>query len=140
MTYQEGVSEVFIYLYPQYDIVKTRHLLFDYIDNISTGTGSWSNGNSVIDYTHTFNTPEPQSGYKFIEWKNFETEESYIGGESVTILYDSLPEDGSLKNIIFYAIWQPSVIVNWYDEGELLNTIESFDENIPAYSVIPEAT
>ena len=138
MVYQEGYPEIYVYLYPQYNIVMTRHLLFNYIDNISTGTGSWSNENSMVDYTHTFSTPESQEGYEFLRWENFDTQESYAGGESVTIEYNSLPEDGSLMEITFYAVWQPSVTVNWYVNEELFSSQEEFYNGINAYSVTPE--
>ena len=33
------------------------HLNFIYNDNIANGSGSWSNTDRFIGYTHTFNTP-----------------------------------------------------------------------------------
>ena len=122
-----------IYLYPQYDSEPLSHIDFKYIDNISTGSGGWKNEGESNSYTHTFKQPEDQSGYQFIIWKNFETGEEYSPDDQYHCSIVDL-ESGETKEVYIYAVWQPSITVNWYDEETLINSKESFNDDIQAYS------
>ena len=135
-TYIEGTPEVNIYMYPQYTVTPISFLEFYYTDNISTGSGDWKNKGSATSYTHTFKQPEDQSGYQFVNWKNFETEEEYNPGDQYECsIIDLAPGEKKIVNI--YAVWQPSITVNWYDGENLLNSEVSFSNDIQAYSFTP---
>lgn len=136
-TYIEGVPQVNIYLYPQYDLTPLSFLEFNYIDNISTGSGSWANKGNIISYTHTFKQPEDQEGYQFITWRDYEEEKDYAPGETYTCDITQIPA-GETKEVNIYAVWQPSLIVNWYDEENLIYSEETFEQEIKAYSLNPE--
>ena len=135
--YKEDTPVVDIYLYPQYDTTPLSFLNFNYIDNISTGSGSWANKGKTTNYTHTFKQPEDQEGYQFIFWQESDTGEIYNPEDTYFCDISSL-EPGQTKTVNIHAIWQPSLIVNWYDEDELLETRESFEEDIQAYSLETE--
>lgn len=126
-----------IYLYPQYDPEPLSHIDFKYIDNISTGSGGWKNEGESSSYTHTFKQPEDQSGYQFITWRDSETGEEYGPGDQYYCSIVDL-EPGEAKEVNIYAVWQPSITVNWYDGENLLNSEESFNNDIQAYSFSPQ--
>lgn len=138
LSLEYGAEKTEFYLYPQYDKTPVCFLDFKYTDNISTGSGSWKNEDGFTGYTHTFETPAPKEGYEFIQWENFETGDTYTEGQQYICTLEELSE-GETKEVNVYAVWQPSIVVNWYVEGELLNSFESFNEDISAYTVIPEA-
>lgn len=125
-----------IYLYPQYDATPLSFLHFNYIDNISTGSGSWANQGSAVNYIHTFKEPDPQEWYRFIIWRDTETNEEYNPGDIYSCDISAL-EEGAIKEVNIYAVWQPSLTVNWYNEENLLNSQEIFTGDIQAYSVEP---
>ncbi len=136
-----------LYFMPIYDKTMIQGLDYFYIDNISTGSGSWSNRNSEgvrSDFsalTHTFKDPEdgtPQDHYNFEYWKNDETGDIYKAGESFTYKVDSSLPEGTVTEVKMYAYWQPSVIVNYHVNGETVKSVESFDESIEAYGFVPE--
>ena len=59
-----------IYYYLKWEAQRAPILVFNYIDKVSTGTGSWSNTNGTTEsYSHTFNKQEDQEHFSFIEWK-----------------------------------------------------------------------
>ncbi|MBR3227213.1 MAG: InlB B-repeat-containing protein, partial [Erysipelotrichaceae bacterium] len=100
-----------------------------YTDNISTGSGSWSG--TATSLTHTFRNPESQLHYQFLYWENQSNGARYSNDQKVTFNSSNTPS-GTLD---VYAIWKPSVTVNYYDhEGKLFNSIESF-EKIDVYDV-----
>ena len=119
-----------IYLAPVYSQTPIVKLKYNYIDNISTGSGSWSNLNSFISITHTFSNPEFKSPnltkdfYQFKYWKNDETEEYFYDGDS----YTYTAPNGKVDTVInTYAYWQPAVKVNLYNGTELFDTKSSFE-------------
>ena len=132
-----GAEKTSFYLYPQYNQTPVTFLDFKYTDNISTGTGSWKNVDGFTEYTHTFATPDPQEGYEFVIWKDIDTEEEYGEGDQYSCKIEDIPV-GETKEVNIYAVWQPSVTVNWYVDEELYDSVESFDNAILAYDVIPE--
>ena len=119
-----------IYLAPVYSQTPIVKLEYNYIDNISTGSGSWSNLNSFVSMTHTFSNPESKSpnltkdSYQFKYWKNDETEEYFYDGDS----YTYIAPNGKVNTVInTYAYWQPAVKVNLYNGTELFDTKLSFE-------------
>ena len=134
-----------LYFTPVYEVTTNNGLEVNYIDNVSTGSGSWSNVDSEGNYsafgsfTHTFSNPEDASptyapDYRFVNWQNPETGEVFEAGEAYTYTMDTIPE-GTLTVVDIYAMWQPSVTVNYYDaDGELLETVQSFENDIDVYA------
>ncbi|MBR0385692.1 MAG: hypothetical protein IJI05_04005 [Erysipelotrichaceae bacterium] len=119
-----------LYISPVYSAKADWHLNYRYIDNISTGSGSWSNLGGVESYSHTFKNPDPAAHYTFVEWKDMETGKSYHAGDVFKYPGVSTPAPGSTTDITIYAMWQPSVTVNYYDATgtELLHSEEKFSD------------
>ena len=140
-----------IVFYPVYTEKLIKGLDYEYIDNISTGSGSWSNlGRSDISYrsdfsklTHTFSDPSektPVAHYRFVNWKNSEDGKTYDAGDSFTYSVNSGLPEGTVTHVTMYAMWQPSVTVNYhnFNGGETVYSTESFesvrvydDEDVP---------
>ena len=58
-----------LYYYLKWKVEKAPILEFNYIDNISTGSGSWSNTNgSTSGFSHTFKKPDDQDHFSFLYW------------------------------------------------------------------------
>jgi len=132
--YYEDVT--FVY-YPVYDIVEAKHLSAQYIDNISTASSSWYNVDEFSSYRHTFKQPESQPHYSFIEWRA-EDGTAYAPGQSWSAsksILDPIPSGGTMT-VTFKTFWQPSVTVNYYADGALVNSAESF-ESVSVGSYIP---
>ena len=145
ITYTNGETETRttgnLTITPVYSATPDWFLNYNYIDNISTGSGAWSNMDGVESYTHTFKEPDSQPHYKFVDWWQEDTGETFAPGDSYT--YDGGPSTyhpaGEQIVINTYARWQPSVTVNYYDwEGNLLEdgTVEKF-ESIDVYASAP---
>jgi hypothetical protein len=106
-----------LYISPVYKRTVEWYLIYNYIDNISTGSGSWSNLDFVTSFSHTYTDPSvktPVSHYQFVNWKNDETGDTYNAGETHTYDGATQPKE-STKTISIYAYWQPSVTVNTPD-------------------------
>ncbi|MBQ6426252.1 MAG: Cna B-type domain-containing protein [Clostridia bacterium] len=127
---------------PVYEVTQNWYLNYRYIDNVSTGSGSWSNLDSASSFTHTFSDPSkktPVSHYRFVHWYNTDDGSIYTAGRSFT--YDGADQaPGSTKTITFLAKWQPSVTVNWYVKGTLAHSEEQFKSGISVYSYEPSLT
>ena len=144
ITYTDGTTETRttgnITITPVYSAVQNWFLNYNYIDNISTGSGAWSNMDAVSSYTHTFKKPDDQPHYQFVDWWRETTGETFDPGDS-----DSYGGPGQYhpagEQIVIntYARWQPSVTVNYHDyQGNLLpdGTVEEF-EDIDVYASAP---
>ena len=131
-------GDTVISLSPIYEATPIWHLEYNYIDNISTGSGSWSNIGSFDGYTHTFKEPEAQPHYRFVNWTEEGTGKVYMPGESY-VFPDSAKVSGSKTVVNTYAMWQPSATVRYYsaDGSTLLNEIEAF-ESLNVYDWTPE--
>ena len=144
----EGTSSGNIYYFtedsdltfvPVYETRVIHGLDLFYSDNISTGSGSWTNsdaaGNrsSFDTMSHKFSDPSvktPVDHYRFVDWKNPETGDTYGAGDKFTFTAADHDEDVTVK---IYARWQPSVTVNYHDiDGKLAGSAEKF-ESISAY-------
>lgn len=112
--------------YAQYTEEKNVYLSMNYIDKIAHGSGSWSNEDAFSGYIHTFSTPaDIPEHYQFMYWENIASSKRYGSGDSISINTSDLDKD---TEIDIYAIYQPSVIVSYYNGEELVNTVESFDK------------
>jgi hypothetical protein len=155
-------EDVTLNLKPVWEVKMIQGLDYRYIDNISTGSGSWSNTDSASQrsqfqsLTHTFKNPEegtPVSHYRFVYWKGdhhdvtspegetvtYQDEQTFGKGDTFTYTVDSSLPAGTVTSYYVYAWWQPSVTVNWYQpDGTLDNTTESFDNEVEAYSYTVE--
>lgn len=115
-----------IYYYLKWNTYKAPVLKFNYIDKISTGSGSWSNTNgSTTSYSHTFKTPEKKEHYEFLYWMI--EENKYNDGD--TFNYDFKDKEyNTLEEINAYAYYKADITVNIYDDDKLLKTYNSFDK------------
>ena len=127
-------KEVVYNISPVYDKTYPEVLDFRYIDNISTGSGSWKNiDGAFTTFSHKFKEPEGQKHYKFVEWKNLESGESFQQGDTFKYTAKAnLPEE-TVTSVNVYALWQPSVTVEYYSNGVLAKSVESTDSALAAY-------
>ncbi|MBQ9827183.1 MAG: hypothetical protein IJM62_00715 [Lachnospiraceae bacterium] len=145
-TYDARETEV--YISPVYKRTIDWYLIYNYTDNISTGSGSWSNLDFVVSYSHKFKDPsggEDISHNRFVNWWNEETGDTYEAGDTFT--YEGAQqESGSTKTINVFAMWQPSVTVEYYVDGvltgqrarySLVNSVEDY-EGVTVYDYVPE--
>ena len=123
-------------LSPVYAITEAWHLDVNYIDNISTSSGSWTNLGSVSSYRHLFKTPETQEGYSFLYWQDAETQTVYASGDTYECTGAGIAA-GTTKEVNIYAWYQPSLTVRYFSGEEEIHSTENFGE-IPAYTFIPE--
>ena len=133
---------------PDYTQTIIQGLDYYYIDNVSTGSGSWSNKGAAYrsDFsalTHTFKNPEETSPtltphYKFVQWQDFENNKTYKAGASFKYSVDSGLPEGTVTTFHIYAVWQPSITVNYYSwDGKLLETVEEFEKGISTEAGYP---
>lgn len=117
-----------LYYYAVYNIIEPTVLVFRYIDNVSTGSGSWTNSAGTFSgYTHTFRQPESQPHYQFLYWLD-QNSATYGAGDKMVISASDL-DAGTTTEMTVYAYWQPSVTVNYYDDnGKLIKSIEKFED------------
>ena len=114
-----------LYYYLKWKVEKAPILEFNYIDNISTGSGSWSNTNgSTSGFSHTFKKPDDQDHFSFLYWAIENTK--YNDGDKFTYSFDGKPRN-SKETINAYAWWQPSITLNLFDGDELLSSQEDFE-------------
>ena len=141
ITYEDDSKETLLNTYeisisPAYTVKMNWYLNYRYIDNISTGSGSWSNRDGVTEFRHTFKKPASRSHYRFMYWKDYEENNTYNAGDTLVYNGNGL-KSGETKNVTIYAVWQPSVTVRWHDEkGKIVKEEESFDETIGAYEFV----
>ena len=128
-----SASEKVYNIRPVYEITKAQVLSFHYIDNISTGSGSWQNEDEFSSFTHTFKQPEAQKHYEFVEWKNLENGNKYNEGDKFTFSKSDFEPGVEMTTINIHAMWQPSVTVEYYDGEELLKSVETTKGSIEAY-------
>ena len=138
LTYADGstqsMSGVYdIYIAPVYQMILNSNLNYYYIDNISTGSGSWSSQSGFSSYKHTFSDPSvktPVSHYKFLYWENTDKNTIINAGQADSYSKADVPQ-GTTKDVYTYANWQPSVTVRYYDyDGSLLfsGEIERYED------------
>ena len=144
--FTDGSTQVFentdnIYISPVYKATENWYLEYNYIDNISTGSGSWSNKDAVVEYQHTFTDPSEKSpsvkeNYQFVEWRNDETGVVYKAGD--TFIYSGTYQKPGTKKIInIHAYWQPAITVNYHVMGSVAKSEKNFSE-VKVYDYTPE--
>ena len=125
---------------------------FNYIDNISTGSGSWSNLDAVYEYRHTFRDPSEKSPsltegkYKFKYWQGIDVEdgEKYYAGDQLVyseeLNYNLYRPTGSREIVNISAFWQPaiSVVYNILNDSETVSNVEG--EDVTVYDKKAEST
>ena len=115
-----------IKFYLRWNAEKAPILHFNYIDNVSTGSGSWSNTNgSTADYSHTFSEPESQNHYSFAYWAI--GDDHYNDGDVFTYSFKD-KEPNTEETVNAFAYWQSSVTLNLYDGETLLDSKEDFEK------------
>ena len=141
-----------VYISPVYSAKANWYLNYNYIDNISTGSGSWSNLDGVVEYKHTFTNPEDKSpeltkdNYSFIRWQNDETGETYLDSTqpespSEFVYGGAELKPGETKNVDIFAYWQPAVAVVYNVLGEIADTVKNVTgESISVYDKTAEST
>ncbi len=138
LTYADGSTQTMsgvydIYVAPVYQMILNSNLNYYYIDNISTGSGSWSSQSGFSSYKHTFSDPSvktPVSHYKFLYWENTDKNTIINAGQADSYSKADVPQ-GTTKDVYTYANWQPSVTVRYYDyDGSLLfsGEIERYED------------
>ena len=118
-----------VYISPVYKVKYNWYLNYHYVDRISTGSGSWNNKDAVVEFKHIFSDPSektPVSDYKFVEWFNTDNGKHYRAGEE-SVYSSAQLKDGETKDVYVYAIWQPSVTINYYVNGKIAKTEKKFD-------------
>ncbi len=121
---KELTDDIDLYYYPVYSETKINHLSFRYIDNISTGSGSWRNQGSFTTYTHTYKQPANAAHYKFVYWLNTENNQTYQNKGKVSYSYPDTD-----KEVISYAYWQPSVTIVYHkDNGTTITSKEVYED------------
>ena len=150
VTFSDDSSSVIeeVYLTPVYKQEPKWLLEYYYVDQISTGSGSWSNLDAVVSYSHTFRNPDEPAHYRFEYWKDESTGKEYNEGDTFTYsaegksdadLEKYYKEHGELYKevVITNAYWQPDVTVNYHQPGSEVISTSSF-ENIQIYENKPE--
>ena len=143
VTFTDGTTETFkeadIYISPVYSIEENWVMYYNMIDRVSTGSGSWNNANgSATSYTKTFKDPSvgtPKAHYRFINWYNEDKDQYFAAGEKDKYTNDMF-KSGEVRTVNVYAIWQPSVTVNYSVLGRTVKSAESF-EGIDVYGYAP---
>ena len=104
------------------------YLDFRYTDNISTGSGSWSNQGAFSSYKHTFKAPEAAAHYQFVKWFNTDDNTDIQAGETYTYPAEYMVP-GMRKDIRINAVWQPSVTVVYHWAGnENGSEVEKYED------------
>ena len=132
-------EDVDIHIYAVFEGHTSASLTNKYIDEVSTGSGSFSETNQgLIEYTHTFSDPSkktPTPHHKFLYWQyenptqeddQVDPTKEYKDGDSITYDLFNKPENWD-ATIIAHAWWQPDVTLNLYSDGKLLSTQSSFE-------------
>ncbi len=141
-----------VYISPVYKATANWYLNYKYIDNISTGSGSWSNADAVVEFKHTFTNPEDKSPsltegeYSFRYWQNDETKEKYLDvtdpdSPSESVYGSAELKQGETKNVNVYAFWQPALSVIYNVLGEVADTVKNTDGiDVKVYDKTAEST
>lgn len=113
------------YIYAKWKQYKDPVLYFNYYDNVSTGSGSWSNLNGdASSLNHTFREPAGKNHYSFLYWKIDDT--IYNDGDVYTYDISALSYNDEVT-IDAYAWWKADVTLNLYDGTTSLGSDSKFD-------------
>lgn len=130
-------SDVDINVYVKWEEFTTAILEHEYIDEVSTGSGSWSNvEGGTSSYTHTFTDPSkksPKDHYEFKYWQHEEIEDDqvdatkeYKDGDEFTYTLSNKPS-GWTGKVTTYAYWQADVTLILLDGAKELGRLSDFE-------------
>ncbi len=126
----QDMDSMDIYVSPVYQATPNWYLNYHYVDNISTGSGSWSNLDAIVSYEHTFREPDAADHYQFLYWENEETGKQYQDGDKAAYTQAEIPS-GTTKDVYVYAWWQPSSTIVYHyaanADGEEKEAFEDID-------------
>ena len=144
--FKDGTSQTYdntnsIYISPVYKAKENWYLEYNYVDEISTGSGSWKNLDAVSEYQHTFSDPSektPVEDYQFVEWRNDETGETFQAGDtdiytSKNPLTGKTIKDGEHVEVEIDAYWQPVNSVEYTVNGTIDSVAKTFEDDITIY-------
>ncbi|MBQ6334600.1 MAG: InlB B-repeat-containing protein [Erysipelotrichaceae bacterium] len=137
-SYDDFADDTTITLSPVYEITEPAHLVVRLIDNISTGSGAAANIDTFTSYSKTFKNPASQPHYSFLYWQDASTGNTYVAKDKYTITAKEIGE-GATKEVNFYAVWQPSLTVNYYNENGKKLTSKEVYTDLDLYSYTPAA-
>ena len=108
LTGKEYSTDTVINIYAQYDTKNMCKFTMICTDEVSTGSGSWSEeAGAATTFSHTFTNPldkTPVEGYEFLYWENVnDSKEKYKAGETYTCDLTKLKEDTTVEFIAVYA-------------------------------------
>lgn len=129
----QEIDSTDVYISPVYKATANWYLNYHYIDNISTGSGSWSNKDAVTEYKHTYKEPERQAHYQFLYWENEETGIQYKAGDEAVYTSAEMPA-GTTKDVYVYAWWQPSTTVVYHYAANVSGKEKEAFEDIDIYA------
>ena len=135
-----NVSEdVLVKIYVKWEEFTTALFEHEYIDEVSTGSGNWTNSNTggTTEYSHKFKDPSiatPKTHYKFLYWKHDDINDNqvdptkeYKDGDVFNYSLSNKPSEWSGK-VTTYAYWQPDVTLDLYDgDGKFISSESSFE-------------
>ena len=156
VTLSDGTTQTIdsneVYISPVYIETAGWYLEYNYIDNISTGGGSWSNKDFVTSYKHEFKNPEDKSPnvtkgeYSFRYWQNDETKKKYLDvtdpdSPSEFVYNGAELKQGETKEINVFAYWQPALSVIYNVLGEVADTVKNTEGiDVKVYDKTAEST
>ncbi len=142
ITFKDSINanvkeDVDVNVYVKWEEFTTAILEHEYIDEVSTGSGSWKNvTGGTSSYTHTFSDPSektPKTHYEFLYWQHEKSDDEqvdstkeYKDGDKFTYTLSNKPSGWEGK-VTTYAWWQPDVTLNLYSDGKLISTESSFE-------------
>lgn len=132
-------EDIELKIYVKWKEFTTAVLEHEYIDKVSTGSGSWNNSNAggTTEYSHEFRDPSiatPKTHYKFLYWKHEDINDNqvdptkeYKHGDVFKYSLSNKPS-GWTGKVTTYAYWQPDVTLDLYDgDGKFIKSTSSFE-------------
>ncbi len=136
MDISEDTTNVDVNISVDWDEYTTAILDHQYIDEVSTGSGSWNNPNGgTVEYSHKYKEPSSPTHYEFQYWK-YETpnpEDDQIDPnkeykDQDVFYYDLFYKpDKWVGSAISHAYWKADVTLKLYDGTKLLGSKTDMD-------------
>ena len=123
------VEDTTVNIYAQYTATPICDFQVNYEDKLGHTSSEWNTVNgSASGYTHTFKEAvDVPENYQFLYWQNSDNvNEKYTANSQLSVDIDSLVNDPTIYTYV--AMYQPAVIVNYYNGDKLVNTVQSFNE------------
>lgn len=108
LTGKEYSTDTVVNIYAQYDTKNMCKFTFVLTDDVSTGSGSWSEEpGAATTFSHIFTNPldkTPVEGYEFLYWENVnDSKEKYEADETYTCDLTKLKEDTTVEFVAVYT-------------------------------------